>query len=60
MPIFWLVKFTSGEGRSRFTSWPVHFRSIDTAASWPCATAQMMFLGPNAASPPKNTRGLVD
>ena len=30
------------------------------AASWPCATAQMMFLGPNAASPPKNTSGRVD
>src|SRR5216110_967885 len=34
--------------------------SIETAASWPCATAQMMFFGPNAASPPKNTFGLVD
>ena len=32
-------------------------RSIDTAASWPCATAVMMFLGPKAASPPKNTCG---
>ena len=34
--------------------------SIDSAASWPCATAQMMFFGPNAASPPKNTFGLVE
>ncbi len=33
---------------------------IDSAASWPCATAQMMFFGPNAASPPKNTFGLVE
>jgi len=32
---------------------------IDSAASWPCATAQMMFFGPNAASPPKKTFGLV-
>jgi hypothetical protein len=31
--------------------------SIEIAASWPCATAQMMFFGPNAASPPKNTFG---
>jgi hypothetical protein len=30
------------------------------AASWPCATAQMMFFGPKAASPPKNTFGIVD
>ena len=30
------------------------------AASWPCFTAQMMFFGPNAASPPKNTPGRVD
>ena len=28
---------------------------MEIAASWPCATAQMMFFGPNAASPPKNT-----
>ena len=34
--------------------------SIEIAASWPCATAQMMFFGPNAASPPKNTPGRVD
>jgi hypothetical protein len=34
--------------------------SIDTAASWPWATAQMMFFGPKAASPPKNTFGTVD
>ena len=33
---------------------------IDSAASWPCATAQMMFFGPKAASPPKNTFGLVE
>ena len=34
--------------------------SIEIAASWPCATAQMMFFGPNAASPPKNTLGCVE
>ena len=39
---------------------PRQNRSIEIAASWPCATAQMMFFGPNAASPPKNTLGLVD
>jgi hypothetical protein len=39
---------------------PMRNLSIETAASWPCATAQMMFFGPNAASPPKNTFGLVD
>ena len=33
---------------------------MEMAASWPCATAQMMFLGPNAASPPKNTLGSVE
>ena len=39
---------------------PESILSIEIAASWPCATAQMMFFGPNAASPPKNTLGLVD
>ena len=34
--------------------------SIETAASWPCATAQMMFFGPNAESPPKKTFGTED
>ena len=34
--------------------------SIETAASWPCATAQMMFFGPNAESPPNRTFGSVD
>ena len=34
--------------------------SIEIAASWPCATAQMMFFGPKAASPPKNTLGCVE
>ena len=33
---------------------------MEIAAWWPCATAQMMFFGPNAASPPKNTFGWVD
>ena len=39
---------------------PLSNLSIETAASWPCATAQMMFFGPKAASPPKNTLRLVD
>ena len=39
---------------------PRQRRSIEIAASWPCATAQMMFFGPNAASPPKNTPARVD
>ena len=30
---------------------------METAASWPCATAQMMFFGPKAESPPKKTFG---
>ena len=32
---------------------------METAASWPCATAQMMFFGPNAESPPKKTFGTL-
>jgi len=39
---------------------PEHILSIDSAASWAWATAQMMFFGPNAASPPKNTLGWVE
>ena len=39
---------------------PEHRLSIDSAASWPWATAQMMFFGPKAESPPKNTRGWVE
>ena len=39
------------------TSSPWQSLSMETAASWPWATAQMMFFGPKAASPPKNTRG---
>ena len=31
---------------------------MEIAAWWPWATAQMMFSGPQAASPPKNTPGL--
>ena len=45
-----------GGGRS-FRLSPRQKRSIEMAASWPWATAQMMFFGPNAASPPKNTFG---
>ena len=57
MPIFWLTISTTGSGRSLMSS-PEHSLSIDSAASWPWATAQMMFLGPNAASPPKKTFGM--
>src|SRR5262245_61546926 len=59
MPIFWLMRLTSGGGRSRRSS-PRQSLSMEMAASWPCATAQMIFLGPKAESPPKNTRGTVD
>src|SRR3974390_3437156 len=59
MPIFWLMISTMGAGRS-LMSVPEHSLSMDSAASCPCATAQMMFLGPNAASPPKNTLGWVE
>ena len=59
MPIFWLITSTAGSGRSVMSS-PLSILSIETAASWPCATAQMMFFGPKAASPPKNTFGLVE
>ena len=59
MPIFCDIRFTIGAGRC-VTSSPCSRRSIEIAASWPCATAQMMFFGPNAASPPKNTCGSVD
>ncbi|MNC84727.1 hypothetical protein D3C83_02900 [compost metagenome] len=59
MPIFCDMRLVSGDGRS-FTSSPWHNLSMDMAASCPWATAQMMFLGPNAASPPKNTWGRVD
>src|ERR1700674_3461156 len=59
MPIFWLVKLTMGGGRSA-TSSPLQSLWIEIAASCPCATAQMMFFGPNAASPPRNTPGRVD
>ena len=33
---------------------------IEMAAWWPCSTAQMMFSGPQAASPPKKTPARVD
>ena len=59
MPIFWLRMVTPVGGRSATaSSW--HSLSIEIAASWPCATAQMMFFGPKAASPPKNTLGRLD
>ena len=34
--------------------------SIEMAASWPCTTAQMMFFGPKAESPPKKTCFALD
>jgi hypothetical protein len=58
MPILRLESFTPLAGRSLPSAagrlW------IDSAAWWPCSTAQMMFFGPCAASPPKNTCGSVD
>ena len=48
-----------GGGRSR-RSRPWQQASIEIAASWPCATAVMMFFGPKAASPPKNTPGRLE
>ena len=59
MPIFWLTISTMGWGRSLMSA-PEHSLSIDSAASWPWATAQMMFFGPKAESPPKNTCGWVE
>jgi len=59
MPIFWLAKWILSAGRSA-VSLPFRNRSIEIAASWPCATAVMMFFGPSAESPPKNTSGSVD
>src|SRR3990172_13215577 len=59
MPIFCDIRCTIGGGRLD-TSSPWQSLSIETAASWPWATAQMMFFGPKAASPPKYTRGSED
>jgi hypothetical protein len=59
MPIFCDTRLVIGGGRAAMSS-PFSRRSIETAASWPCATAQMMFFGPKAASPPKKTLGTVD
>ena len=60
MPIFWLTMFDRRAAGARRCPRRDSILSIEIAASWPCATAQMMFFGPNAASPPKNTFGLVD
>ena len=35
---------------------PEHSLSIDSAASWPVPTAQMMFFGPKAESPEEHLR----
>ena len=59
MPIFCDITLTPGAGRWRMSS-PASSFSTEIAASWPCATAQMMFFGPKAASPPKNTFGTAD
>jgi hypothetical protein len=59
MPIFCEASVTCGGGR-RSSGSPRQCRSMEIAASWPWATAQMMFFGPNAASPPKNTPGRVE
>src|SRR6478735_1485 len=53
------MRVTPGAGRF-CTSSPCRNLSIEIAAACPWATAQMMFLGPSAASPPKNTRGRLD
>ena len=45
MPIFWLTRLVNGSGRRR-GSWPWQKASIEIAASWPWATAVMMFFGP--------------
>ena len=45
-------------GRS-VTGMPWQWLWIEIAAWWPCSTAQMMFFGPQAASPPKKTPGSV-
>ena len=50
------MRFIPCGGRS-VTGTPLQWLWIEIAASCACATAQMMFLGPNAASPPKNTPG---
>src|SRR5947199_231815 len=59
MPIFCESRFTCAGGRFASDS-PWQYRSIEIAASCPCATSQMMVFGPNAESPPKNTSGDVD
>ena len=51
MPIFWLTRLVIGGGRTCGGA-PRQKASMEIAASWPCATAVMMFFGPNAASPP--------
>ena len=50
------VTVTPGAGRTD-TSSPLQHLWSAIAALWPFATAQIMFFGPNAASPPKNTFG---
>ena len=59
MPILRLCRFTPGGSRSATAS-PWQCLWMEIAAWWPCSTAQMMFFGPNAASPPKNTPARVD
>ena len=59
MPIFCDIMLMPGAGRSAMSS-SFSSLSMDIAASWPCATAQMMFFGPKAESPPKKTLACVD
>ena len=59
MPIFWLTSVIPMAGRVN-SGTSKQWLSMEIAASCPCATAQMMFLGPQAASPPKKTPGTLD
>ena len=59
MPIFRLLKVTP-RGIRDVTGSPEQYLWMEMAAWWPCSTDQMMFFGPNAASPPKNTLVNVD
>ena len=60
MPIFWLTRLVIGGGPGVVQAFARQNRSMEMAAWWPCATAQMMFSGPQAASPPKKTPGRDD
>ena len=59
MPTLRLCRLTP-RGIRAVSGSPAQCLWIEIAAWWPCSTAQMMFFGPNAASPPKNTPRGVD